>query len=66
MSNLNPGGLRSASFSRTFGFDNIRRALQRQKRDHARDAENSIATGNRHGGPHEHKREIARRLRQRG
>jgi hypothetical protein len=45
------------------GFDNIRRFLQQQKRDHA-DARGSIATGNRHGGPHLHQREIARRQRQ--
>jgi hypothetical protein len=33
-------------------------------RDHGHMARGSIAEGNRHGGPHEHKREIARRKRQ--
>lgn len=49
---------------RVYGFENIRRHLQQKKRDHARGAETSIATGNRHGGPHLHQREIARRRRQ--
>lgn len=49
---------------RLFGYANIQRYLQRQKPNRARKARNSIATGNRHGGPHRHEREIARRLRQ--
>jgi hypothetical protein len=77
MSLLNPGGKRAAPFFRLFGFENIKRALQRAKPDHARNAGTSIALGNRNlvrvprfyadvGAPvpHEHKREIARRLRQ--
>lgn len=56
---------RSAALSnRIFGFDNIRDYLRRQKRDHARGANNSIAQRNRWtGNPHEHRREIARNLR---
>lgn len=53
----------AASTARIFGAENIRRHLQRQKRDHT-SASGSIATGNRWGGPHEHHREIARRQRQ--
>lgn len=46
---------------RIFGFDAIHRYLQRQKRDHAKGATNTIATVNRWTGePHEHRREIAR------
>lgn len=49
---------------RIYGFDNIRAHLQRHKPNHAAGG-NSIARLNRHTGkPHEHKREIARRLRQ--
>lgn len=62
MSNLNPGGLRSAPFGRIFGFENIKRAIQSGSTNHFNKGRNSIATGNRHGGQHEHKREIARRL----
>jgi hypothetical protein len=47
-----------------YGYENIRRHLQTHKPDHARGG-NSIAKLNRHTGqPHEHKREIQRRLRQ--
>jgi hypothetical protein len=58
MSNLNPGGSRKVG-ARTFGADNIGRSIQRLKRDRAADAENSIADR-----PHQHSREIERRLRQ--
>lgn len=44
--------------NRIYGAENIRRHLQRQKRD-ARGASGSLA-----GLPHKHEREIARRLRQ--
>jgi hypothetical protein len=64
MSLLNVGGLRRSSMARIFGFESIRRALQQQKRDQLRGAQNSIAQGNRHGSPHLHQREIERRLRQ--
>lgn len=48
-----------------YGAENIKRHLQRKKSVYARDAETSIAQGNRHTGrPHEHKREAARRMRQ--
>jgi hypothetical protein len=43
---------------RIYGYENIRRHLQRQKPNHSR-AAGSIA-----GLPHKHEREIARRLRQ--
>lgn len=51
--------------SRIFGFNNIQRHLQSQKRDRAKGAAGSIAQANRWTGrPHEHQREIARRARQ--
>lgn len=62
MSNLHPGGQRTAPYSRIFGFDAIKLYIQRNT-DPARNAKNSIAKGNRHGGRHEHKREIARNRR---
>jgi hypothetical protein len=65
MSLLNPGGLRASHLSRIFGFEAIKQALRSAKPDHTR-ARGSIALGNRHGGPHEHKREKARRARQQG
>lgn len=43
---------------RIYGYENIRRHLQRQKRE-ARGGNGSLA-----GRPHNHEREIARRLRQ--
>jgi hypothetical protein len=51
---------------RIYGAENIERHIQRfgRRADHAFKARCSIATGNRHGGPHLHQREIARRLRQ--
>ena len=53
-----------AAVARIFGYENIRRHLQRQKRDHGAST-NSIAKVNRWTGqPHEHRREIARRARQ--
>lgn len=48
--------------SRVYGYANIRRYLQRQKRDPLRGAEGSIAEGNRWGGPHRDVRQRARRL----
>lgn len=51
---LSPTGQRER---RIFGYENIRRHLQRQKRTWG-------ASGSLAGHPHEHKREIARRLRQ--
>ena len=47
----------AAPTGRIYGYDNIKRHLQRQKRTWG-------ATGSLAGQPHEHKREIARRLRQ--
>jgi hypothetical protein len=64
MSNLHPGGQRTAPHARIFGYENIRRVIRTMKLDPARDAHTSIAGGNRHGGAHQHKREIARRQRQ--
>lgn len=56
---------RSALFDRRiFGAANIERHLQAKKIDHARGSSTSIAEGNRHGGPHLHAREAARRVRQ--
>lgn len=55
--------LAAGTSSRIFGASNIERYLQRQKRDHMRGAEGSIATGNRWGGPHLHTQEIARNRR---
>lgn len=51
----------AAMTNRIFGFDNIKRHLQSQPRNYL--CGNSIAKGNRHGGAHEHKREIARNQR---
>lgn len=50
--------------NRIYGFENIRRAMRQRKPDYHAKAGGSIATGNRWGGPHEHKREIARHTRQ--
>lgn len=47
----------AAPTGRIYGYDNIKRHLQRQKRTWG-------ASGSLAGQPHEHKREIARRLRQ--
>lgn len=66
MSNLNPGGSRYTAGYRIYGYENIKQAIKSRKPDHAKNAHNSIAVTNRHGGLHEHKREIARRLRQQG
>jgi hypothetical protein len=63
MTQLFPGGRRTGSDFRVFGYDNIRRMIRSAKPNHAARAHLSIATGNRHGGPHQHKREIARNLR---
>lgn len=49
---------------RIFGAENIERHIRMQKRSHDRGAGTSIATMNRHGGPHKHTRESARRVRQ--
>jgi hypothetical protein len=57
MSNLNPGGSRSRG-PRVFGASAIARACD-SNRNIARGADNSIADK-----PHEHSREVARRLRQ--
>lgn len=65
MSQLHPGGFRGrmGDFTgRIFGFENIRRALQKRGKTYRFDG--SIALGNRHGGPHYHEREIARHIRQ--
>jgi hypothetical protein len=43
--------------SRNYGYE-------RAVRNRYHGASGSIAGGSRHGGPHEHRREIARRLRQ--
>lgn len=65
MSNLYPGGQRTSPFIRIFDFEGIRRATRHK--NWANNAENSIAKLNRWtGNPHEHKREIARRLRRQG
>lgn len=54
-----------ASTNRIYGAQAIKRHLQQQKRDHLKGSKTSIAKLNRHTGqPHEHRREIARRLRQ--
>lgn len=66
MSNLHPGGQRTAPFSRIFGFENIKRAIQQNSTNHRKKARGSIAQANRHGGLHEHRREIARHRRQAG
>jgi len=57
-------GLAAGAPARIFGADNIAHHIRCQKRDHSRGAASSIATGNRWGGPHLHKRERARRARQ--
>ena len=45
----------------------LRRAHQRKREPNTpRSRSSSIATGNRHGGEHQHKREIARRAKARG
>lgn len=50
---------------RIYGFEAIKRALQRQKSDPFKGAKGSIATGNRHtGGAHLHTKANARRVRQ--
>jgi hypothetical protein len=49
---------------RIFGAENIERHLRRQKASYARGVDTSIATMSRHGGPHMHARESARRIRQ--
>lgn len=70
MTNLHPGGYRGPVFysgmvdNRLFLHEHIKRTLQRAKPDPSRRAHTSIATGNRHGGPHQHNREMARRERQ--
>jgi hypothetical protein len=58
MSNLNPGGSRSRG-SRLFTASAIKDACKRNKRRHIEPANGSIANQ-----PHQHSREIARRLRQ--
>lgn len=51
--------------ARIFGAEAIARHVdQRSWKNHRMLASGSIATGNRHGGPHLHRREIARRQRQ--
>jgi hypothetical protein len=64
MSATNPGGSRHTTGHRIYGAENIRRAQQQRKLDHAAGAETSLATGNRAGGGHGNERAIARRLRQ--
>jgi hypothetical protein len=60
-------GVASMMANRIYGAENIARHIRDygHTRSHARIARTSIATANRWTGkPHEHKREIARRLRQ--
>lgn len=64
MTQLFPGGCRASGLRKMiFNPKEIAAACARNKIP-ARNCKNSIAQGNRHGGPHKHEREIARRRRQ--
>lgn len=54
----------AANTVKIYGYERIRMAMRQHKPDHTARGRGSIATGNRWGGAHEHKREIARRQRQ--
>lgn len=55
----------AAAPGRIFGAAAIERYIDQHRQLHSHRPNNSIAIANRHGGAHEHRREIARRQRQR-
>lgn len=63
MSNLYPGGARRYNSPRIFDAASIARHCKPQLDRFYYKGDRSIAEGNRHGGPHEHKREIERNRR---